>query len=164
VENLFTKTFPSPPNIVTIQEFKEVAQKLKETIHSDITKWTFDDLHRDENGSFCDSDLARILQDGTTNPAGAFKARGTPAAMRIIEVMTICQARAWGCCTVGVLRSVVVHALTSCSSMSSGSPLASSVSLLFCSSTSGSYLSSIHIIPRVEPEEGDLGVYFLPKT
>ena len=84
-----------------------MTQKLKEMINSDITQWTFDGLRRDDNGRYRDADLARILQDGTANPAGAFKARGTPAALRIVEVMTILQARAWGCCTVGVLRSEV---------------------------------------------------------
>ena len=84
-----------------------MTQKLKDSINKDITQWTFDDLHRDESGRFRDADLARILQDGTANPAGAFKARGIPAALRIVEVMTIRQARVWGCCTVGTLRSGV---------------------------------------------------------
>lgn len=84
-----------------------MTQRLKETTSTDVTKWTFDGLHRDENGRFSDADLARILQDGTANPAGAFKARGTPAALRIIEIMTIKQSRAWGSCTVGILRSGV---------------------------------------------------------
>lgn len=81
-----------------------MTQSLKDEINSDITQWTFDGLKRDENGMFLDADLARILQDGTANPAGAFKARGTPAALRIVEVMSILQGRAWGCCTVGLLR------------------------------------------------------------
>lgn len=84
-----------------------MTQRLKDVINSDITKWTFGDLQRDENGRFRDADLARILQDGTANPAGAFKARGIPAALRIIEVMSIYQARAWGCCTVGMPHSGV---------------------------------------------------------
>ena len=79
-----------------------MTEQLKDMINSDITKWTFDGLQRDESGRFRDADLARILQEGTANPAGAFKARGIPAALRIIEVMSIQQARAWGCCTVGV--------------------------------------------------------------
>jgi linoleate 10R-lipoxygenase len=106
-EDLFTKTFPSPLKTITIPEFREVTQQLKDKINSDITKWTFDGLQRDENGRFRDADLACILQDGTANPAGAFKARGIPSALRIIEVMTIKQARAWGCCTVGMSYSGV---------------------------------------------------------
>ena len=102
-EDLFTKSFPSPLKTITIPEFLKVTQQLKDHINLDITRWTFNGLQRDENGSFLDADLARILQDGTAHPAGAFKARGIPAALRIIEVMTITQARAWGCCTVSIL-------------------------------------------------------------
>ena len=101
-EKLFTSKFPAPLDTITIPEFRELTQQLKDMINSDITKWTFDGLQRDERGRFSDADLARILQDGTANPAGAFKARGIPAALRIIEVMSIYQARAWGCCTVGM--------------------------------------------------------------
>ena len=104
-EDLFTSEFPSPLDTMTIPEFREVTQQLKDKINSDITKWTFDHLQRDESGRFRDDDLARILQDGTAHPAGAFKARGIPAALRIIEVITIHQARAWGCCTVCVPHS-----------------------------------------------------------
>lgn len=103
-ENLFNEKFSSPPNSITIDDFKKVTQGLKEQINSDVTKWTFDRLKRDGDGRFPDADLARILQDGTANPAGAFKARGTPAALHIVEVMSILQGRAWGCCTVGILR------------------------------------------------------------
>jgi prostaglandin-endoperoxide synthase 2 len=53
-----------------------------------------------ENGRFNDADLARILQNATEAPAGAFKARGTPEVLRIVEVLGIEQARAWGVCTV----------------------------------------------------------------
>lgn len=82
-----------------------MTQQLKDHMNPDVTKWSFDKLQRDENGRFRDADLARILQDGTANPAGAFKARGIPAVLRIVEVMSIYQARDWGCCTVGMPQS-----------------------------------------------------------
>lgn len=57
-------------------------------------------LKRDANGRFNDDDLANILHNATEWRASAFKARGIPAAMRIIEIMGIQQARSWGTCSV----------------------------------------------------------------
>jgi linoleate 10R-lipoxygenase len=59
-----------------------------------------DSLVRGSDGRFADADLAKILQDATESPASAFKARGTPAYMRVVEVMGIEASRAWGTCTV----------------------------------------------------------------
>jgi linoleate 10R-lipoxygenase len=44
------------------------------------------------------------LQDATESPAGAFRARGTPGALRIIEMQGIAQARKWGVCTMNEFR------------------------------------------------------------
>lgn len=63
-------------------------------------------LQRQEDGSFNDADLARILQDATTNPASAFKARGTPPIMRLNEIMGIEQSRRWGVCSLNDFRTV----------------------------------------------------------
>ncbi len=52
------------------------------------------------NGRFKDEDLAEILQNATKQVAGAFKARGIPEVMRIVEVLGIEQSRAWGVCSV----------------------------------------------------------------
>lgn len=57
-------------------------------------------LTRGPDGRFKDSDLAKILQDGTEWRAGAFQGRGTPEVLRVIEIMGIEQARGWGTCSV----------------------------------------------------------------
>lgn len=57
-------------------------------------------LKRGTNGRFDDGDLARILQNGTEWSAGAFKARGTPEVLRVIEILGIEQSRSWGVCSV----------------------------------------------------------------
>lgn len=36
--------------------------------------------------------------------AGAYRARGTPAVLRIIEIMGMEQGRAWGVCTMNEFR------------------------------------------------------------
>ena len=59
-----------------------------------------DRFKRDEDGCFDDNVLAKILQDATQWPAGAFKARGTPEVLRVIEMMGIEQSREWGTCSV----------------------------------------------------------------
>lgn len=71
-----------------------------------------DRLQRDDNGCFNDGDLAKILQDATQWPAGAFKARGTPEVLRVIEMMGIEQSREWGTCSVSWLalqRMSLIH-------------------------------------------------------
>ncbi|KAG8750070.1 hypothetical protein FRC12_013089 [Ceratobasidium sp. 428] len=78
----------------------------------DVRQWTFRDklgnnLKRDENGRFRDSDLASILHDATENLSGAFSARNTPEVMKIVEVMGIMQARKWGVCTLNEFRKFI---------------------------------------------------------
>lgn len=46
--------------------------------------------------------------NATEDHAGAFKARGIPEVMRIVEIMGIEQARQWGTCTVRS-RLFVLH-------------------------------------------------------
>lgn len=58
-----------------------------------------------ETGSFNDSDLAAIMFKATESRAGAFKARGIPEVLRVVEIMGIEQARRWGAGTVGCLVS-----------------------------------------------------------
>jgi linoleate 10R-lipoxygenase len=57
-------------------------------------------LTRKEDGRFSDADIARVLQDATADRACAFRARGVPAVMRIVEILGMEQARGWGACSV----------------------------------------------------------------
>lgn len=63
-------------------------------------------LKRKEDGSFSDDDLARFLQDATSNPAARFGARGTPGVMRLNEIMGMLQSRRWGVCSLNDFRKV----------------------------------------------------------
>lgn len=65
-----------------------------------MQEWTFGNLKRGADHRFGDDDLANILHNATEARAGAFKARGIPEALRIIEVMGIEQSRSWGACSV----------------------------------------------------------------
>lgn len=63
-----------------------------------------DSLKRDAQGRFNDNDIADILQTATETPAGAYRARGHPAVLRAVEVMSIEQGRKWGICTMNEFR------------------------------------------------------------
>lgn len=57
-------------------------------------------LRRTPSGSFNDADLAQSLYNAIEWRAAAFKARGVPETLRVVELMNIEKARKWGTCTV----------------------------------------------------------------
>ena len=67
---------------------------------------TIPGLKRDPTtGMYDDRDLCKILSTATDNVAGAFKARGTPAIMQVIEVLAIATARnEWSTCSLNEFR------------------------------------------------------------
>ncbi|KAG8952208.1 hypothetical protein FRC04_004915 [Tulasnella sp. 424] len=70
--------------------------------------WTFGGLVRDpKTGKYDDDKLADMLQNATETPAQAFRARGTPEVLRVVEVMAIEQARQWGVCTMNEFRQFI---------------------------------------------------------
>lgn len=106
-EERFTKLFDGKdPKDVNINDFRRAAH-MHMIPPADVRDWTFAGLKRGANGMFSDDDLANTLQNATEWRASAFKARGTPAAMRIIEIMSMEQARAWGTCTMNEFRKFV---------------------------------------------------------
>lgn len=103
----------------TIQDFRKVIRE-KIIPSDDVKTRTFDGcvlrsmyrfsfrdrdgtrLQRDPDGRFSDQDLARVLQDATERRGGAFRARGCPPVMRVVEILAIEQGRTWGACTVRI--------------------------------------------------------------
>lgn len=61
-------------------------------------------MKRDANGRFNDAELAEIIINATEAPAGAFRARGTPDALRVVEILGIEQSRLWGTCSLNEFR------------------------------------------------------------
>ncbi|KIJ45873.1 hypothetical protein M422DRAFT_226935 [Sphaerobolus stellatus SS14] len=105
-EDLFKNLFGPDVDLeqVTIQDFKDVARKTQMTREDDPKTRTFGGIKRGADGKFSDDDLAAILQDATEHVAGSYRARGTPAALRVIEEMAMKQAREWGVCTMNEFR------------------------------------------------------------
>ncbi|THH11068.1 hypothetical protein EW145_g888 [Phellinidium pouzarii] len=105
-EDEFNRFFKGKPlDKVTLDDFRSAAIGIFQTIEADPKVRTFGDLKRQADGTFSDDDLAKILQDATEKCAGAYRGRGSPAALRIIEIMGMCQARAWGVCTMNEFRT-----------------------------------------------------------
>jgi len=91
---------------LTINDFKLAARKHL-IPNKPVREWTFDGLKRDASGFFSDDDLANVIQNSTEWRASAFKARGIPECMRIIEIMGIQQARTWGTCSINEFRKFI---------------------------------------------------------
>ncbi|KAJ7049433.1 heme peroxidase [Mycena amicta] len=103
-ENLFKELFEREDiENISVREFVQVARE-KMIPDPDPRKWTFNKLARGPEGRFKDSDLAKILQDSTSWRAGAYKARGIPEVLRVVEVLGIEQARRWGACSMNDFR------------------------------------------------------------
>ncbi|EJC98652.1 heme peroxidase [Fomitiporia mediterranea MF3/22] len=91
-------------NQVSLSDFKEAAVKVFASTEPDPKKREFGGIKRQADGTFSDDDLAKILHDATEKCAGAYRARGIPEELRVIEIMGMQQARAWGVCTMNEFR------------------------------------------------------------
>ncbi|KAG8939990.1 hypothetical protein FRC04_005695 [Tulasnella sp. 424] len=93
---------------ITIDKYEAVIAELVDEKNprnqTPPSQWPLGPYQRQADGSFKDEDLAKILLDATEQPASAFKARGTPHVMRIIEIMGIQQNRDWGTCSLNEFR------------------------------------------------------------
>ncbi|KAH0828618.1 heme peroxidase [Lanmaoa asiatica] len=94
------------PTTVTAKEFRKVVRE-KIVPTGNVKTWTFGGLQRGSDGLFADQDLARVLQDATERRAGAFRARGCPPVMRVVEILAIEQGRRWGACTLNEFRKYI---------------------------------------------------------
>ncbi|KAK3676611.1 hypothetical protein LTR78_003385 [Recurvomyces mirabilis] len=68
--------------------------------------WVFNNLKRGENGHFEDADLAELIKDCIEEPAHAFGAHGTPASLKVVDLMGQLQAReVFNVCTLNEFRA-----------------------------------------------------------
>ncbi|KAI0354701.1 heme peroxidase [Trametes cingulata] len=107
-EAIFTEAFKDtgkPLDKLELKDFVPAVTKTWKQVDPDPRTRTFAGMKRGADGRFLDDDLARVLQDATEKPAGTYRARGSPAVLRIVEIMGMQQARAWGVCTMNEFRS-----------------------------------------------------------
>ncbi|KAH9854311.1 heme peroxidase [Lenzites betulinus] len=107
-EAIFTEAFKGsgkPIDQLGLEDFVPAVTQTWKTVEKDPRKRTFAGLKRGPDGRFSDDDLAGILHDATEKPAGTYRARGTPAVLRVVEIMGMVQARNWGVCTMNEFRA-----------------------------------------------------------
>ncbi|KAL4246560.1 hypothetical protein ABKN59_008750 [Abortiporus biennis] len=104
-DDLINGVFGNKPfDQITTQDFVPGVVSAFKTVDPNPRTRTFAGLKRGPDGSFSDDDIARILQDATESTAGTYRARGTPASLRVVEIMAMQQARKWGVCTMNEFR------------------------------------------------------------
>ncbi|RFU32277.1 hypothetical protein B7463_g4075, partial [Scytalidium lignicola] len=99
INNFFLKLFPgrNPDDLQNVSwaELGQALLSFEQSTPKDPSVRTFDGLERQEDGTFKDEDLVRILKEAMDDPAGTFGARMIPKALKIVEVLGINQARKW---------------------------------------------------------------------
>lgn len=109
MEDILRDSLPELGSIddVNAESFKKVmyvqGHKLKDTLPR---LWTFGGLQRGPDGRFADADLAEIIKNCVDEPAHAFGAHGTPASLKVVDIMGQLQARnAFNVCTMNEFRA-----------------------------------------------------------
>lgn len=64
-------------------------------------------MKRGSDGRFNDTELAQTLINATSTRASAFRARGTPPVLRVVEILGIMSARKWGVCSLNEFRKFI---------------------------------------------------------
>jgi hypothetical protein len=96
MEGIIKSEFPDLESLddVTVEMFQKVmmvhGHKLMSTAPKD---WTFSGLERQADGKFKDTDLAEIIKQCIEEPAHEFGAHGTPASLKVVDIMGQLQAR-----------------------------------------------------------------------
>jgi hypothetical protein len=96
MEDLLRRDLPDLKSVddVTVDMFKKVMMNYGHKLMTTPPKeWTFGGLKRGPDGRFNDADLAEIIKDCIEEPAHAFGAHGTPASLKVVDIMGQIQAR-----------------------------------------------------------------------
>ncbi|OCT52493.1 Psi-producing oxygenase A [Cladophialophora carrionii] len=91
---------------MTPKDFWEMAANItKEMMSKPAKEWIFGGLKRGPDGRFDDADLGRLIKDCIEEPAHAFGANGTPASLKVVDLMGQLQAREiFNVCTLNEFR------------------------------------------------------------
>jgi linoleate 8R-lipoxygenase / 9,12-octadecadienoate 8-hydroperoxide 8R-isomerase len=102
---IYAKLFPGKdPAKIGIQEFATTLGRLEASLPDQPPERPFAGLTRQEDGTFDDDDLVKILADSIEDVAGAFGARHVPLSLRPIEILGIGQARSWNLASLNEFR------------------------------------------------------------
>ncbi|KAF3937809.1 hypothetical protein ABW19_dt0206209 [Dactylella cylindrospora] len=108
MEELIRLEFPDLEDLedVTVPMFHQVMKSYGHRLMATPPKdWTFAGLHRQEDGTFKDTDLASLIKSCIEEPAHEFGAHGTPVSLKIVDIMGQLQARnVFNVCTLNEFR------------------------------------------------------------
>ncbi|ETN41473.1 uncharacterized protein HMPREF1541_03409 [Cyphellophora europaea CBS 101466] len=108
MEDMLRSNLPDLKSIddMTPELFAQVVKQEGHRLMSTPPKeWTFDGLKRGPDGRFSDADLGKILKDCVEEPAHAFGAHGTPASLKVVDILGQLQARGvFNVCTLNEFR------------------------------------------------------------
>lgn len=108
MEDLIKIKYPELKSLedVTIEMFHEVMKLVGGPLFkTPAREWTFGGLKRQADGSFNDHDIAEIIKNCVEEPAHAFGAHGTPASLKVVDLMGQLQARnVFNVCTLNEFR------------------------------------------------------------
>jgi hypothetical protein len=87
---------------VTVDDFTKVMMiKGHKLMSTPCKEWTFGGLRRGPDGKFSDVDLGELIKNCIDEPAHAFGAHGTPASLKVVDILGQIQAReVFNVCTV----------------------------------------------------------------
>ncbi|KAG0651112.1 9,12-octadecadienoate 8-hydroperoxide 8R-isomerase [Hyphodiscus hymeniophilus] len=108
MESLLRKYLPELKSVdeMTIELFQKLYMLAGHDLMSKPAKeWTFGGLQRNAEGRFDDIQLAEVIKDCIEEPAHAFGANGTPASLKMVDILGQIQARdAFNVCTMNEFR------------------------------------------------------------
>lgn len=96
MEELIRKNLPELKSLdeMTPELFwKLTKQEVMHLMSMPPKEWTFAGIKRGQDGRFSDADLGRIIKDCIEEPAHAFGAHGTPASLKVVDILGQLQAR-----------------------------------------------------------------------
>jgi len=96
MEGLLRSNLPELGSVddMTVEKFQKVMMIQGHALMSKPPQqWNFGGLKRSEDGKFNDVDLAEIIKNCIEEPAHAFGAHGTPASLKVVDIMGQLQAR-----------------------------------------------------------------------
>ncbi|KAN0062577.1 hypothetical protein ACQY0O_005109 [Thecaphora frezii] len=133
--DLFEKWAPGQrPEEMTSRDFLKLAAKIKQSYaDKEPSEWDIHEWPRQADGKFSDDLLAKVIKDATVEVAGAFKARGSPAWFRAIDMLGQIQAReTWSLCTMNEFRAFLgLKTFSSFSEWNSDQEVAKSAEMLY---------------------------------
>ncbi|PYH33482.1 peroxidase/cytochrome P450 family protein [Aspergillus neoniger CBS 115656] len=94
-EEIYEELMGKPASEVSMRELLFGLKKYEQEIPKDPSKRTFAGLKRQEDGTFKDEDLVRILSNAIEDVASSFGARNVPKVLKSVEILGIEQGRKW---------------------------------------------------------------------